>query len=97
LRQIEPKCAGTRLPANWSVTSDAIAARLAIVLAADDLVLLKSIVPPAARSGTMVDWIAELAALGYVDGSLPMLAAGLSTLRFAVLPQLEPGISQNSM
>ena len=42
----EPKLPGTRLPANWSVTSDSIAARVAACLSADELVLLKSQLPP---------------------------------------------------
>ena len=57
LRQIEPHAAGTRLTARWQVTSDAIAARLAIVLGADELVLVKS-VPPPGPGGHSLDQLA---------------------------------------
>ncbi len=46
LKGVEPDQPGTRLAEDWSVTSDSIAARLAIVLAADELVLVKSVPPP---------------------------------------------------
>ena len=46
LRKVEPVLPGTRLAEDWTVTSDSIAARLAIVLTADELVLVKS-APPA--------------------------------------------------
>jgi aspartokinase-like uncharacterized kinase len=90
LRQIEPTREGTRLPADWSVTSDAIAARLAIVLGADELVLVKTVAPPISRSAGD-NWNNELAALGFVDAFLPSLAHELPAIRFAVLnePKLE--------
>ena len=90
LRQIEPKFAGTRLATNWTVTSDAIAARLAAVLNADDLVLVKTIPPPLARAEALDDWIAGLAASGYVDEFLPAITPELANLRFAVLSEPEP-------
>lgn len=59
------------LPENWSVTSDSISARLASALEADELVLLKSALPPSAAN------LRDLAAHGYVDAFFPSAAAGL--------------------
>jgi len=59
----EPQLPGAVLPHDWSVTSDAIAHRLAVTIAADELVLLKSADPPA---GTLP----ERAAAGYIDSYL---------------------------
>ncbi len=72
----EPHLDGTRLEASWDVTSDSIAARLAIVLGAAELVLLKSAPPP---SG--VKTIAELAEQGYVDRFSKRLASELPAWR----------------
>ena len=80
LRHVEPRLPGTRLPCNWEVTSDAIAGRLAVVLAAGELVLLKSKEPPS----TQVD-LASLAAEGIVDPMLPRLAAELPPVRIVNL------------
>lgn len=60
LRDREPQLPGHRLPHDWSVTSDSIAARLAEVLPADELVLLKSSDPPPGS-------VTEFVAAGYVD------------------------------
>jgi len=58
------------LPHSWNVTSDSIAARAAVVLGAERLVLLKSVgVPP----GTSWD---EAVARGWVDEHFPRVVAG---------------------
>jgi len=59
------------LPACWQVTSDSIAARLARVVGAAELVLLKSALPtdPNDRAA----WTRE----GYVDRHFPIASAGL--------------------
>jgi aspartokinase-like uncharacterized kinase len=79
LKQVEPTCSGTRLACDWSVTSDAIAGRLAVVLGADELVLLKSTPPPVQRNRGR--WLDQMATAGYVDPFLPRLATELPTLR----------------
>jgi len=74
------------LPNSWDVTSDSIAARVASVLNATELVLLKSALPNAAGS------LPEFAEQGYVDGYFPKAAAGLRVrfvdLRDAVFAEL---------
>ncbi len=56
------------LPHSWDVTSDSVAARLAIVSGATELILLKSASPPA---GDVAAW----AECGYVDAWLPNVLA----------------------
>ena len=75
LRDVERDQPGIPLPRNWRVTSDSIAARVAIVLQADELVLLKSADPPHFTD------VQQLAACGYVDTCFPVAADGL-TVRF---------------
>jgi aspartokinase-like uncharacterized kinase len=78
LRKIEPNLPGERLPADWSTTSDSIAARLAAALDADELVLLKSTLPV----GTSNTWTSgALAAMGFVDAAFPRFAAKLNRVR----------------
>jgi aspartokinase-like uncharacterized kinase len=84
VKVVEPKSDGTRLARDWSVTSDSIAARLAIILAAEELVLLKSVDPPLLATNSVR--LARLAVAGYVDSFLPRLELELSAVRAARLP-----------
>jgi len=86
MRHSEPGIAGTRLPASWEVTSDAIAGRLAVVLAADELVLMKSALPAESDATKL----AALAATGYVDPMLPRLAEELPPCRLVNLRAAPP-------
>lgn len=72
LAQIEPRVPGTCLPETWDVTSDSIAARVAVASGASELRLLKSIDIP---TGTDV---ATAAARGWVDPFFPQAVAGLA-------------------
>lgn len=74
----EPSLSGVVLPQDWSVTSDSIAARLAQVVGAAELVLLKSELPASGR-------LDEMAAAGYIDGFFPTIAVELPEVRFVNL------------
>ena len=77
LRNQEATMSGTALEASWETTSDSIAARLAVTLQADELVLLKSALSEdVARRG-----IAALAETGMVDPMLCRLFDELSEVR----------------
>jgi aspartokinase-like uncharacterized kinase len=75
LRTDEPQAAGVRLEAGWHVTSDSIAARIAKIFSANELVLLKSAPSPSQD-------IAQLAERGYVDAFFPRIARELPAVRF---------------
>ena len=67
------------LPSSWEVTTDSIAARAAVLLRADELVLLKSALPPPILP------LRELAASGYVDAQFPICAKSLEQIRLVNL------------
>jgi 5-(aminomethyl)-3-furanmethanol phosphate kinase len=65
------------LPCSWDVTSDSLAARIAHLLKASELVLLKSTLP---EQQVVVD-CAEAARSGFVDPYLARAARGIELLR----------------
>ena len=79
LRHSEHYLPGKKLPSNWEVTSDSIAARLAIVLQAFELVLLKSALPVAEAD------LQELACKGYVDPGFADLEHEMPLTKFVNL------------
>jgi dihydroneopterin aldolase len=79
LDQLEPKLPGRRLPENWTVTSDSIAARIACVVSAAELVLLKSCDLPEGAAHE------ELAASNHVDPHFPEAVSGIPYVRWVNL------------
>jgi aspartokinase-like uncharacterized kinase len=77
LREVEFQLDAHPLPHTWDATSDSIAARVAVALRAEELVLLKSAEPPENKE-TSGD---------YVDACFPQAAKGLSQVRFVNLRQ----------
>ncbi|MEM8865742.1 MAG: hypothetical protein AAGF31_09400 [Planctomycetota bacterium] len=76
LKAIEPQLPGTRLPIGWQVTSDSIAARVAILLGAPlTLVKARPFPTPMSQQG----W-REYARQGIVDEFLPSLVGELSSI-----------------
>jgi aspartokinase-like uncharacterized kinase len=75
LKDVEPTLPGKRLPHGWHVTSDSIAARVAEVLSADELVLLKSTLPLGPLD------LATAAAQNLVDPWFPQAARSLVRIR----------------
>lgn len=71
----EPRLSVEPLPARWDVTSDSISARLATLVEASELVLLKSALPDAGCDGQ------QLAATGYVDAFFPVACHGVPNVR----------------
>ncbi len=70
------------LPASWDVTSDSIAARIAVGLGASRLVLLKSAsLPPGVGR-------AEAAKLGLVDPFFPSVARELKVVEYVCLREI---------
>ena len=76
LEREEPLVPGPPLPRTWSATSDSIAARLAVALGADELVLLKSADPPDG---------ADPAGEDYVDGHFRTAARDVPAVRMVNL------------
>lgn len=74
----EPR--GRDLPAGWHVTSDAIAASVAVAISAD-LLLAKSTAPPPFTTGAGA--LEAVAAAGWVDDYFPTIAAGLPRIEWA--------------
>ncbi len=81
------------LPASWEVTSDTIAARVAVHLEAECLILLKSAPWPASsNSHDASSTLEDAARLGLVDSMLPAAARSLLRVEYLNLrgPSLEP-------
>ncbi len=75
IRDVEPTLGGTPLASDWSCTSDSIAARIAQLLGADRLTLLKS------RTACSGD-LRTLRYANYVDQSFPQMAADIKSVTF---------------
>ncbi len=75
VRDVEPTLVGTTLAPDWSCTSDSIAARIAQLLGADRLTLLKS------RTAGSSD-LQTLQYANYVDLSFPQMAADIKSVTF---------------
>jgi aspartokinase-like uncharacterized kinase len=64
------------IPHTWSSTSDSISARIAQILGASELIVLKSVPPPPDLS------LSGAAKLGLIDPSFPSIARELPTVSF---------------
>lgn len=79
LHEEEPASDGTRLPIGWDVSSDSIAARVALILSAGRLFLLKSVPGLPGKN-----W-SKVAAEGLVDQFFPHLADQIAEVRILSL------------
>ncbi len=89
---LQPRHVAAELPESWAVTSDSIAAWLALRFGAVELALLKSCPAPA-------DTLPQLAADGYVDPHFPRVASKLPLVRLVDLrgsPVIETRVAQQS-
>lgn len=84
LREQEPDLPGITLPSSWEVTSDSIAARLAVVHGASELILLKSANPPIPSED-----LNTLSKTGYVDAFFSRIAESIPSVRCENLRELE--------
>ena len=83
MQAIEPYANGRSLPVGWHVTSDSIAARVAELVSAEELVLIKACPPPMTlnRQTDFGAW----AAAGYVDEWFPQVAPNVRHVRAVAL------------
>ena len=84
LKTVEPNLPGDLLPQTWAVSSDSIAARVAEVLSAEELVLVKS-----TSISSRNAW-QQLADEGFVDQYFPEIAARLPVVRWVNLRNIIP-------
>ncbi|NBT13169.1 MAG: hypothetical protein EBS56_06245 [Planctomycetia bacterium] len=77
-----------RLPVGWNVTSDSIAAHVAVVAGAD-LLLTKRVPPPDAGSD---DRLEALARSGWIDAHFAAVAAGLTHIAWAAPNPAPPSV-----
>lgn len=71
-----------QLPHDWSVTTDSIAAAVAVELGAEELLLVKSADFSPPPNPPRLCCLAEAAQQGIVDGYFPTAAAGIGKLRW---------------
>lgn len=82
----EPRLGGTVLPRGWQVTSDSISARLAELLYADELVLLKSTLPVELDGSDGPNVTASQAARQkFVDAHFPQAILSIPQVRWVNL------------
>ena len=79
LIELDAQRSARPLPASWDVTADSIAARAAVLLGADELVLLKSALPQ--RAGSLRGY----ADAGYVDAHFQVCAKSIGRIRLVSL------------
>lgn len=98
LRHTEPNVSGVKLPVGWEVTSDSIAARVAIGVGAEELHLLKSRLPTEDESQSLetqslkTQSLKTLVESGYIDPFLLQLAEEIPKITAWNLRE-EPAIS----
>jgi aspartokinase-like uncharacterized kinase len=86
LKGVEPDKPGIRLPASWAVASDSIAGRLAVVLGAERLILLKRWLPKGVGNRVSPPTEGEIP---FVDGFFEALRPELPLLELVKIPKEE--------